>query len=169
MMKYSKLIFLGIFLVSAFFSGCQSLIKTENTNTISQPIITVSETKDDIDEFEKIARLPFYPEDVVWQETTVENSPNGNGKKIRAILLFKQEDYDKLMAQPDKQKPAGNLELEAEKWFPDELVARSDFSGDRVLKGILYPAESFLAEPFKKGVFMKIDGTEFFILDISTF
>ncbi len=168
-MKFSTLFFFGIFFATTFISGCENPLKPTQNEAIQKPIITISETKDDIDEFEKIARLPFYPEDVIWQETTIENSPTGNGKKIRAIFLFKQEDYDKLMAQADKQKPLGNLELEAEKWFPDELVARSDYSGDRILKGITYPVESFLAEPYKKGVFMKVDGTEFFILDISTF
>jgi hypothetical protein len=168
-MTLSKLIFLGIFLFSTILFGCKPIETTDNTNKVSKPIITISDVMDDIDEFEKIARLPFYPEDVVWQETTIENSADGNGKKIRAVLLFKQADYDAMMAQPDKLNPIGNLELEAEKWFPEELVARSDFSGDRVLKGILYPAESFLAAPFKKAVFMKIDGTEFFILDVSTF
>jgi hypothetical protein len=149
--------------------GCDSFQTPNNSNNVTPPKITVSEANDDIDEFEKLLRLPYYPEDVTWQETTIENSPDGNGKKIRAILLFKKEDFEKIMALPDKKTPIGSVELEAEKWFPDELVARSDFSGDRVLKGTIYPADSFLAQPYTKGRLLQLDGTDFFILEVSTF
>jgi hypothetical protein len=161
--------FLAIIFALSLSFGCDGLQPGEKTQKATMPKITVSEPKDDIDEFEKMVRLPYYPEDVTWQETTVESSPEGNGTKIRAILLFKQEEFEKLMALPDKQTSSGTIELEAENWFPDELVARSDFSGDRVLKGIIYPADSYLAAPYIKGRLLLLEGTDFFILEVSTF
>jgi hypothetical protein len=168
-MKLRTINFLAIVFALSLTFSCDSPQPDDKTQKAAMPKITISEPKDDIDEFEKLVRLPYYPEDVTWRETTVENSPEGNGTKIRAILLFKKEEFEKLMALPDKQTSLGTIELEAENWFPDELVARSDFSGDRVLKGIVYPADSYFAAPYTKGRLLLLEGTDFFILEVSMF
>ena len=117
-------------------------------------------TKDDLEDFGKIVKLPFQPEEVSWRETT--------DKKLIAVLKFSASDAQNLIAQIEKQKPAQLNAINAENWFPPELVAKSHQSGDETLKGKEYSANDFLLASYNNGKITRIDDTNYFILELST-
>lgn len=105
-------------------------------------------------------KIPFEAEDVVWKEYPTRRS-------ILAVLRFSSADSDKLVAEANAAGPGQPAAVEPETWFPDELIAQSEAMGDNVLKGISYPANAFLQEPYTTGKMTRIEGTDYFILEAS--
>lgn len=119
-------------------------------------------TKDDVEELGKIIKLPFAPEEVMWREESV-NAPNR--KKLTAVVRFSAEDAARIAEQAGNNKSAAAID--AETWFPAELVAQSQLSGDESLKGISYPADNFFQPPYNQGKITRINDTNYFVLELS--
>lgn len=155
----------AVFMIFAamLFTSCSANNSNSNTETNAnkQKIVSsnADSTKDDIDDFAKIIKLPFLPEEVSWRETA--------DKKIIAVLKFSSAEAVNLITQIEKQKPAVNSEINAENWFPPELIAQSQQSGDDTLKGKEYAANDFFLAPYTKGKITRIDETNYFILELS--
>jgi hypothetical protein len=88
-----------------------------------------------------------------------------NNKKLLAVLRFSMEDAAKIVAELGALGPTVDAVIEPEPWFPAELVAQSDLSGDKVLKGTAYPPGTFLQPPFDSGRVTRIAGTDYFVLE----
>ncbi len=154
-----------------------------NTNQVSnqasnQPGETNSNSviaaKDDPAELGKIINLPIMPEEAVWREeprgrqSDANRSPGPNDRKLTAILLYTPEDTQKLIALVEKHKPAEGVELETESWFPAELIAQSQTSGNETIKGNAYAANDFVQPPYLNGRITYISGTDYFVLELFT-
>ncbi|MGI8669103.1 MAG: hypothetical protein ACR2J3_04545, partial [Aridibacter sp.] len=95
---------------------------------------------------EKI-RFPYEPiGDSPWQEDT-KSVPN----KLTAVLKFSEEDTQKLLEKVRAENKDFVVNLDAESWFPAELIAKGDATGDNTLKGIRYSAKNFLKPPYLNG------------------
>ena len=153
-------------IVTVFYTACSSAggdssnsnsgnsnINTANSNTNSNAV------KDDVDELELTIKLPFHPEEAVWRE---ENS----GKKLVGVLRFLKEDANKIVVQAGSYKPPAPDIINTENWFPAELIAQSQTSGDETLKGLSYAANDFLQPPFSDGKITRIEGTDYFVLEL---
>jgi hypothetical protein len=147
------------------FTACNEEI--ENTNATNKPASNVQtqkqigETNDDVDDLAEVIKLPLLPEDVTWQQFETQS-----GKKVIAVIRFTPEDTAAVLGQ----SPAGEkAELAAERWFPQELIAQSDISGDQVLHGTVYAATIFYKDAFNKGRVIKLDGSDYFIVELTTF
>ncbi len=142
-----------------------AIVKNDNANI----------SKDDVEELDKIINLPMQPEDATWREDNLLDKQNNNntpvpkGKKLTVVLKFSSEDAQKFVEQIDKTKPAFASDVDAASWFPPELIAKSQESGDENLKGISYSADNFLREPYKNGKITRIDDTDFFVLEVTSF
>ncbi len=147
------------------FAACNEEIENNNgtnkpaSNVQSQKII--GETNDDVDDLAEVIKLPLLPEDVTWQQYEVQN-----GKKVIAIIRFTPEDTAAILGQ---SQAGEKTELSAERWFPQELIAQSDVSGDKVLHGTIYNSNAFYKDAFNKGRIIKFDGSEYFIVELTTF
>ncbi|MBA2495293.1 MAG: hypothetical protein H0V31_11430 [Acidobacteria bacterium] len=167
-----------VFILSIFlFNGCG---KNENSN-INQPINQTANNdnanipKDDVEELERIIKLPFHPEEATWRETDLETKgsdnrvPAANGKKLTVVLKFSAEDANKIIEQAEKYKPAAASDVDAEDWFPAELIAQSQLSGDENLKGKSFVANDFLQPPYVNGKITRISNTDYFVLELTSF
>jgi hypothetical protein len=124
--------------------------------------------KDDVVELANLINSPFeFDESSVWREVKV-NESSGN-KKLIAVLKFKPEDAVEIVKRADGYKPSVPAELEAESWFPPELVAQSGNSGDEMLKGNSYAANDFVKTPYIGGKLTRIANTDYFVLELTTF
>lgn len=148
---------------------------TVNTQTPIVETANANISKDNIEELDKIINLPMLPEEVTWREDNLDKQ-NGNdnvsaskGKKLTVVLKLSAEDAQKLIEQIDKSKPAFASDVDAESWFPPELIAKSQESGDENLKGTSYAANDFLREPYKNGKITRINDTDFFVLELNSF
>ncbi len=132
-------------------------------------------SKDDVEELGKIIRLPVQPEEASWREDNSETQGNDNialtstGKKITVVLKFSAEDAQTIVEQADKNKPPFASDVDAESWFPPELIAKSQESGDEAIKGASYSANDFLREPYKNGKLTHINDTDFFVLELTSY
>jgi hypothetical protein len=159
-------------------SGCVSNEIT-NRNTNSNQIISNANSQnekklanDNIEELETIIKIPFHPEEALWREEILGNPannnrvPSANEKKLTAVLKFTAEEADKIVRQAEKIKTPQKAEMESESWFPPELIAKSQESGNETIKGISYPADDFFQSPYSDGKITRIEGTNFFVLEL---
>ena len=144
--------------------------QTVNSNTNSSANLNI---KDDVDELGTIIKLPIQPEEAVWREENQAKDTNDNSvspaptdKKLVVVLRFSKEDAAKIVAQAEKYKPADREVINNENWFPSELTAQSQLSGDETLKGTTYAANDFLQTPYSDGKLTRIDETNYFVLEL---
>ncbi|MDQ6786744.1 MAG: hypothetical protein M3033_08030 [Acidobacteriota bacterium] len=166
--KFISVFSLGIFLLN----GC-SRIETANQNgnftsagqtaNNSGDKNGVQTVKDDVEELGKIVKLPYAPEEATYSEI------NSGGKKLIAVLKFSSEDAARIVAQAEKYKSPAPTDVDAEDWFPPELVAKSQETGDESLKGVEYAANDFLQSPYAAGKLTRINEADYFVLELTTF
>lgn len=137
-----------------------------NTNVANSP------AKDDVSELLTIVRLPEVPEEVVWREEplgkTGDRVPGPNDRKLVAVLQYDAETAAKLVAQIEKNKQPEAAEIGAENWFPEELIAQSQVSGNEMLKGTAYGANDFFNMPYGNGKITRVENTNYFVLELYT-
>lgn len=126
-------------------------------------------TKDNVEILMTIIKLPFEPEESVWREDSANNRNSSAGKKrLTAILRFSASDAEKTVAQARNYKPPTQTQIQTEDWFPAELIAQSELSGDETIKGTSYAADDFIQTPFTGGQITRIENSNYFILEISS-
>ena len=108
-----------------------------------------------------LVRLPFVPEEVAWEEKPEQ-------KKLVAVLRFSPENAAKMAAEVAKNGQASADTLTVESWYPNELIAQGELTGESTVKGQSYPAEPFLNPPYTKGKITRVENTDYFILQISS-
>lgn len=156
------LVFLILLSAANLISGCSSPAGNTNqtqTNAGNASNLANAAPKDNVEEFADIVRLPFIPEEVAWKETS---------KGITAVVRFTPEDAQKMSAEVAKNGQPGNETLSVESWYPTELIAQSETTGESTIKGQSYPAAPFLNPPYTKGKVTRIEGTDYFIFQISS-
>jgi hypothetical protein len=173
-MQTAPKIIIALF-IAAFFTACTSNHpQNSNSNQAANTAANSNSSnsvKDDVDELELTIKLPFHPEDAVWREEPLgkagsDRVPGPTDKKLVAILRFLKDDADKIAAQAEKYKTATPEIITTESWFPAELIAQSQTSGDETLKGSSYPATDFYNAPYTDGKITRIEGTDYFILEL---
>ncbi|HEY8562885.1 MAG TPA: hypothetical protein VIL74_21080 [Pyrinomonadaceae bacterium] len=163
-------------LFSAVFAACTADdANTANQNSANQTTTATNSNSvhDNVDELELTIKLPYHPEEAVWREEPVGKAPTGRvpgptDRKLIAVLRFPKEDADKITAQAEKYKPAAPETIQTESWFPAELIAQSQTSGDETVKGASFPANDFYNPPYSDGKITRVEGTDYFVLELFT-
>lgn len=167
---FIALIFAALFAVSCTSGGTEN----SNSNTVAANNANLNNSnavKDSVDELELTIKMPFHPEEAVWREDVLgkmgdSRVPAPTDKKLTAVLRFLKDDAAKITEQAEKYKPAAPATIPTEKWFPAELIAQSQTSGDETIKGASYPANDFLNPPYSDGKITRIEGTDYFVLEL---
>ncbi len=178
MMKTSwhlKLSALLIFSTILMFNACvdPEVANSNQTNVAREPNSEqTNPSSDDIGKLLDVVLLPEVPEEVVWKEEKMgvvnDRAPGPTDRKIIAVLQYTPENATKLIALIEKNKQPEPAEIDVENWFPEELIAQSQLSGAEKIKGMAYGANQFFNMPFGNGRITRIDGTDFFVLELFT-
>jgi hypothetical protein len=171
--------FIIALLFAALFPACTANdANSANQNSANQAAAAANSNKanavkDDVDALEMTVKLPYHPEEAVWREEPLgkaanDRVPGPTDRKLVAVLRFLKDDADKITSQAEKYKPAAPETIETESWFPAELIAQSQTSGDETVKGASYPANDFYNPPFSEGKITRVDGTDYFVLELFT-
>ena len=163
-MQFSRPTLLLIFLISVLLSACAGPAENGNAvnaNAANSANIAQTGPKDNIDELGLLVRLPVEPEEVAWQEKPEQ-------KKLIAVVRFSPENAQKMAAEVAKNGQGSPETLTVESWYPNELIAQGELTGESTVKGQSYPAEPFLNPPYSKGKITRIEDTDYFILQISS-
>jgi len=148
-----------------------------NVNTADQNANTEANAnlaEDDLVKLDRLINLPFEPKFNDYRQEpvvpTADDSrvPGPADKKLTVVLKFTKKDTDKLLKKVAIGNPPFDSETEAESWFPAELIAKSNTSGDGSLKGRGYNAEDFFRSPFNTGTLIHINDTDYFVLILQT-
>lgn len=144
-------------------SSCSSPAPNSNVNLSATDSANADRTvpKDNIEELGMLVRLPFEPEEVAWKE-------NPEQKKLTAVMRFSPGNAAKMAAEISKSGPPTPEKVSVESWFPNELLAQGELTGESVVKGHSYTAEPYLNPPYTKGRITQIESTDYFILQISS-
>ena len=171
-------------LIFALFSpilplgACSADNTADNNSSIANAISNKDSNlevvvQDDVEELGKIIKLSVEPQETTYVENVLNDinsrRPAPDGKKLVAVLKFTNANAAQLVAQVEKYKPAVPADIDAEMWFPPELIAKSQETGDEYLKGTAYAADGFLQPPYLNGRLTRIDNTNYFVLELSAF
>ena len=167
-----------VIFLTTFSASCSTqnsnLQNTNETANSNQSAENTNSIKDNAEGLAMVIKLPFEPEDAVWREEKLgrqsENSrvapPSLGERKLTAVLQFKAEDAEKIAIQAQTYKQPVPAEIGAENWFPAELIAQSQLSGDETLKGATYAANDFFQTPYLDGRITRVQDSNYFILEL---
>ena len=163
-MRFSTPAVLIILVALQILTSCSS--PNGNSNVANASAANASNTaqtgpKDNIEELGMLVRLPFVPEEVAWEEKPDQ-------KKLVAVLRFSPENAVKMASEVAKNGQPSADTLTVESWYPNELIAQGELTGESTVKGRSYPAEPFLNPPYTKGKITHVENTDYFILQISS-
>ncbi len=132
----------------------------QTANSISEIV-----AHDDVEELGKIIKLPVAPDEATYSEIK-PNSGEPSSAKLIVILKFSTRDANQIVASAEGYKPPAPADVDAEDWFPPELIAKSQETGDASLKGVEYAANDFLQSPYARGRLTRINDTDYFVLEL---
>ncbi len=175
---------IGLFLLVSLCASCLSpeestvdsntLRPNRNTNSNSNLVEANANTaEDDENKLEDLVKLPFTPEENVWRvakpgkDANSNRVPGPNDYQLTAVLKFSDEDKAALLESLGGKAPFPTT-VAPESWFPAELIAKGETSGDSTLKGVAYPATNFLKTPYSEGNLIQINETDYFVLRLQT-
>ncbi len=161
MVSFRTALILALITCSALVGACVSGTNpSSNSTSTNQPKGNPNPAKTNVEELGVLVNIPYEAEDIVWKGDV------GN-RKLVAILRFSPADSDKLIVEAEKIRPPQQINFATEAWFPAELIAQSDLSGDDTLNGKSYAANNFLLEPYVNGSITRIENTDYFVLEAS--
>jgi hypothetical protein len=162
-MQFSRPALLCLLLAGQLLPGCSR--PDANANSANSAANTANAAqvgpKDNIDELGLLVRFPFEPEEVAWKEKPEK-------KQLIAVVRFSPENAQKMAAEVAKNGQPSPETVTVESWYPNELIAQGELTGESTVKGQSYPAEPFLNPPYTQGKITRIEHTDYFILQISS-
>jgi hypothetical protein len=153
-----------VVLVSFIISACSDRV-TNDSNISRQPTnsgqtANSNAVRNDVEELGLRVSIPFETEELVWREFVED-------KSIVAVMRFSIDDTAKIIVEAEKVRAPTRVDLSSETWFPPELIAQSDMTGDDRLSGNSYSAEKFLLPPFNDGSLIRVNNSDYFILRVA--
>ena len=152
-----------ILILIAVFTNCSSTGGNTGVNGAGNTVSNAanSSPNDKVEELAMLVRLPFEPEEVAWKEDATK-------KQLVAVMRYSPENAGKFSAEIEKMGQPSVEDLPVESWYPAELVAQGELTGESTVKGTSFPADPLLNPPYTKGKITRVDNTDYFILQISS-
>ena len=156
------LVVLALYSSAAFLSACSASVNKQSNSVAvaNKPAENSNAARTNVEELGVIVNILYEAEDVAWKEDSAH-------KKLIAVLRFSPADSAKLVAEAEKVRAAEPANISSETWFPAELIAQGETSGEDNLKGQSYAANQFFQEPYTNGRIVRVDGTDYFVLELT--
>ena len=153
---------LALFLFPVILTSCggPSNSNSQNTATANSNAANSNVAKTNVEELGMLINVPYESEEAFWKEDAAH-------KKLIAVLRFGQPEANRLIADAEKIRPAQQTSIPSQSWFPPELIAQGDVSGDDTLNGKAYAANAFFQDPYNDGRITRIEDTDYFVLELS--
>ena len=125
----------------------------------------VSQTgNDDIEDLRSQIQIPFEPEEVTWRVVPAGN----NGKRLIAIIRLAPESFKAFSSRLTASGAGRPVQVAVETWFPAELLAMSETTGELNVPATSFPAGEFFQPPFNSGSVSVIPDTEYVIVELQS-
>ncbi len=145
-------------------TGCVGPAENANRANTSQAnqANAANKAKDNADELALMIPLSVEPEDAVWRDETVAGQ-----RKLTAVLLYTSANADQIAERAAAHGPKQPSSIEPAEWFPAELISQSELSTDSTaLPAEAMPANDFVQAPFTEGKLTRVNGTDYFVLEL---
>lgn len=157
--------YLPIVLLSAavFSVGCVQPPNANSNaaNASSNQIAAVpKKANDTAEELGLFVNFTWEPEDLLWKQ-------DESKKTIVAVFRLDAEDVKKLSDQIASKSAGASKEVQVEDWFPAELIAQSESTGATSVDGTAFPADDFYQPPYSLGTITRVNGTDFFVIELA--
>jgi hypothetical protein len=119
---------------------------------------------DNVEELRASIQVPFEPEEAVWRIT----SDKSGRKRLTAVLRLKPEDYKGLSTKAAAAGSGRQVQVSVEPWFPAELIAMSETTGENTVPATSYPANEFFQAPFNSGAVSLVSDTDYIIIELQS-
>lgn len=154
-------------LLSAFTFSCGSskdnVNNASNANGANRNSTDVSTSiNDNIEDLKALIAVPFEPDEVVWR--TFPEGPNG--KRLIAVFRLTPENARSFAARMGSSGPGRSVQSNVEQWYPAELIAMSETTGEMSVAATSYPATEFFQPPYNTGSVTIIPETDYVILEL---
>jgi hypothetical protein len=159
--SYISIILLSVLLLAACGGGSNGNSAGANTPA-AESNQSANTAKTNVEELGMLIKVPYETEEAVWREDT-----GAAGKRLAAVLKFSAADADKLTSRAEKVRPPTAGRIEAEPWFPAELIAQAEMSGDDSIKGTSFAADEFFLPPYSEGKITRVENTDYFVLELT--
>jgi len=152
----------SIVMIAALSIACGSPEKKSANSPLAtnQTNENFNTARSNVEELRLVATIPYEAEDVAWKEDKAN-------KKLVAVLRFAAADSAKIVAEAERIKPPEAAAVSSEPWFPPELIAQSEMSGDDILRGKVYAADQFFLDQYSTGRIIRIENTDYFVLELA--
>lgn len=162
---FRPLAILTLIVAGVMLSACGSPQGTANSPGTSSNSRTAAATQNkantNAEELGMLINFAWQTEDLVWKKDDAR-------KTLTAVFRLSSEDAKKLTEQLSTRSPGAPKEVQVEDWFPAELVAQGESAGGSSVEGTAYPANDLYQAPFEQGTISRIDGTDFFVIELSS-
>ena len=155
-----------LLLISAILlGGCDNkpaVNGNSTTNVNSNSNTGVNVTNDNVEELRSLIQIPFEPEEVVFRVL------NAADKKQRLVAVFVlTPEIHRSLESRLASAGAGHAQLvTVEQWFPAELTAMAEMSGETTISGTAFPATEFFQPPYTDGNIVFIPQTDYAVLEL---
>lgn len=157
--------------VSLVLCGC-SVFTGSNSNSGKEKARESSSPYDDMDELKVFVDLSEDPEEVSWVEKDLKPGETGSAdstaakKRLLAVLRYEGDPARRFNTSVTGLGKGEAVSLNVESWFPAELVAKGQTGAEETLKGMSYPAKALAKSPYTDGRIVRVDGTDYFVLEL---
>jgi hypothetical protein len=147
------------------FNGCRGSRNNAANSTSSSAANQASDNANvpqtNQEELSLLINVPYETEDIAWKQDATK-------KRITAVLLFSSADANKIVADAEKIHPAEAVATRVQSWFPQELIAQSEMGGgEDEVRGQAYAADQFYQDPYTSGRIIRVENTDYFIVELS--
>ena len=153
---------LALLLTTAILAGCSGGASNSNAaNAEAQPAANsnTDAVKTNAEELGMLVNMNYESEEVYWKD-------DPGRKKITAVIKYSPDVANQVVADAVRVREPENVSISPESWFPPEIVAQSEMSGDDTVKGKSYAATVFLQDPYNEGRIIRINDTDYFVLEV---
>jgi hypothetical protein len=154
---------LALSALCAFITACGSGPANSNavSNAAANQVTRSAEARTNVEELGMLINVPYESEEAFWKEDQPRRS-------VVAVLRFPAVESSRLVADAEKVQAPQPAVITPENWFPPELIAQGDLSGDDSLKGTSYSAAAFYNPPYNAGRIVRIENSDYFVLELSS-
>jgi hypothetical protein len=133
-----------------------------NANSITGNAINASKSpNDNIEDLRTHINVPLEPDEVSWRILINK----GTGDRLIAVFRMTPADVAAFASKvgPSGSKPA---DVAVEDWFPAELKAMADTTGQSTISGSALPANEFIRDPFTEGIVYVIPESDYLVVEL---
>ncbi|HLA94512.1 MAG TPA: hypothetical protein VK612_02240 [Pyrinomonadaceae bacterium] len=162
---FKSVVILALFSLLSFIYGCGGNVDPNKASNATSArsnanASAANKANGNAEELGMLINFTLEPEDLTWKA-------DDKKKSIVAVFRLDTEDEKKFEEQLSAKGPGAPREISTEEWFPAELIAQGESGGGSSVEGTAYPADEFYQAPYNQGTITRINGTDFFVIELA--